>query len=593
MPHLVAPAYVVLSLLLWAVVAHAQEDGASTVPKKYRVITNRTIQTKPGLPALGPAGYRFNDPTFGTRVLRVSDANTRPGFSGRSFTTPSAAHQLAWNAASDLFYIRSIDGTFIPYDFNPITMTVSRILPSALGNGGLTIASQVEPQFSFLSSNVLFGSRQDPVNDWPIVRQFDFNTLTYADLVNLGAVTTVLPSTYAGALSSSATAPEKLSVMFGGIQDTHYKVAVFQVSPAGANPVILDSRASTITRNGLAANTNVPLGFFLHHAWIDQSGRYVLLYPANATPAPYFVWDLETDSLTQVSSNATGHDAIGFGRQINQACCTTSGYDAAQWQLRTLAAPASTTDLINPVLAPQEVYLADHTSWNNARADTLTPILSASYRYFNDTLNTTPWRAWDDEIVAIETAAGTAGATVWRFAHHRSDVSSDGSQAVYFWYLPRAVISPDGRWAIFTSNWQKTLGSSVDTDIEPGGAYRCDVFLIALAKGGVDTFTDDPLSIGSSVVKAAHVTELRSRIDGLRAQFGLAAFSWTDAIPDSGIAVKAVHISELRTALLQAYTAAGRTAPAFIDSSLVPAISAIRVVHIQELRDAVIHLETS
>ena len=45
---------------------------------------------------------------------------------------------------------------------------------------------------------------------------------------------------------------------------------------------------------------------------------------------------------------------------------------------------------------------------------------------------------------------------------------------------PIAVVSPNGRWAIFTSNWEKTLGSAVDTDIQPGGRYRSDVFLVAL-----------------------------------------------------------------------------------------------------------------
>lgn len=101
---------------------------------------------------------------------------------------------------------------------------------------------------------------------------------------------------------------------------------------------------------------------------------------------------------------------------------------------------------------------------------------------YNGTWNTTPWRAWDDEIVAIQTDAGAYGANVWRFAHHRSDISYDGdtSKALYFWYTPIAVISPDGKWAIFTSNWEKTLGAAVGSDAQPGGDYRCDVFLVAL-----------------------------------------------------------------------------------------------------------------
>jgi hypothetical protein len=215
---------------------------AVSIPTTYHAVTNRNTYPPPALTAVGSAGFRFTDPTFGARMMRVTDANTRPEYPGRSYSTPSAAHQLAWNATSDRFYIRSLDGWFIPYDFSPVTMTASRIQPTSTGHGGLLISSQVEPQFSFLSPNLLFGSRQDPENDWPIVRQFNFNTLTYTDLVNLGGITSISSGTYAGALSSSATSPEKLAVMFGGsVQDSHYKVAVFRVSPPGANAVVLDT----------------------------------------------------------------------------------------------------------------------------------------------------------------------------------------------------------------------------------------------------------------------------------------------------------------------------------------------------------------
>jgi hypothetical protein len=472
---------------------------AASVPSFYTAITNRNVYPKPALPPLGPAGYRFTDPTFGSRMLRVTDELTRPGTPGRSFTAPSAAHQLAWNATSDLFYVRSIDGAIIPYTFDASTMTASRIGPTPTGDGGLTLWSQVEPQFSFLSWNLLFGSRQDPVNDWPIIEQFDFNTLTYIDVLNLGTVAAIQHGTYAGALSSSARLPERLCVLFGGpSQDHHYKVAVFGSNPASAavNAVVLDSVASTITSNGLSMSTNIPLGVFLHHAWIDQSGRYVMLYTVNQQPVPYYVWDLITNTITAVNRNAGGHDAAGFGWQINQACCTTTSWDAAQWERRALSDPGATTDLITPVLTPQEVYLADHTSWNNARAATLMPVLSSLYRYYNGTYNMTPWRAWDDEIAAVQTNA-PGDAIVWRFAHHRSNVAydDDPSRALYFWYVPIAVISPNGRWAIFTSNWEKTLGPAVGTDIQPGGRYRCDVFLVALQTASTSS---TPLTLGNA-----------------------------------------------------------------------------------------------
>jgi hypothetical protein len=70
---------------------------------------------------------------------------------------------------------------------------------------------------------------------------------------------------------------------------------------------------------------------------------------------------------------------------------------------------------------------------------------------------------------------------VWRFAHHRSIVAGDlDPMEISFWNTPRANVSPDGRWALFTSNWDKTLG--IDPRNDPDGKYRQDVFLVQLVK---------------------------------------------------------------------------------------------------------------
>jgi hypothetical protein len=57
-------------------------------------------------------------------------------------------------------------------------------------------------------------------------------------------------------------------------------------------------------------------------------------------------------------------------------------------------------------------------------------------------------RAWDGEIIC---AAMDGSSNVWRFAHHRSRIAS-------FWDQPRANVSQDGRFVLFTSNWEQTLG---------------------------------------------------------------------------------------------------------------------------------------
>src|SRR5258707_1323926 len=79
----------------------AAADAQRSAPASYPASTTRIAVPKPPLPVLGPAGFHFVDPALGSRILRVTDGNTRPGFPGRSFVTGSAAHQLAWNATSD------------------------------------------------------------------------------------------------------------------------------------------------------------------------------------------------------------------------------------------------------------------------------------------------------------------------------------------------------------------------------------------------------------------------------------------------------------------------------------------------------------
>jgi len=102
------------------------------------------------------------------------------------------------------------------------------------------------------------------------------------------------------------------------------------------------------------------------------------------------------------------------------------------------------------------------------------------------------------------------------------------------------------------------------------------------------TFTDDPISAQSGVIKAVYLTELRTAINSLRTARGLLAYSWTDSTLTTGSTqVKAVHLTELRTALNQAYQAAGRTAPTYADLSVVAGTTVIKAVHINELRSAV------
>ena len=105
-------------------------------------------------------------------------------------------------------------------------------------------------------------------------------------------------------------------------------------------------------------------------------------------------------------------------------------------------------------------------------------------------------------------------------------------------------------------------------------------------------FTDHPLVPGETPIRAAHFTELRTRIDGVRSATGLRRFAWTDPVLRPGVTrVRLVHLTELRSALADGYTAAGRAVPRWTDAAPAGGASSIEAVHVMELRAAVRALE--
>ena len=442
-------------------------------PTSYSAITNRVTYAKPALPALGPAGFHFTDPTFGSPLLRVTDATTRPDTVGRSFRVSSNAHLEAWNATSTMFYVMSSDGSSIPFAFDQASMTASRIAAGG-PSGGLTFAFYNEPQFSMTDANVIYGAGGANARS---IMKYDFSTNAYATVLDLDTTVSGL-SGYVGGLGTGGTPAEHLMTFYGGdSQDAHFYLLWAPLANLGSRKIV-NTVDSTV--NGQA--TNIPLNFHIHGASIDKSGRYVVIYPTGpdlAAPraaAHMYLWDTLTDTFTALTTDADhagGHDADGFGYAVNHDCCTSSDWDGAQWQIRSLATPTATSDLIAPVLTPKEVYLDEHTTWNNARPDALVPVIASMYH--NGTV-TTPWRAWDDEIIGIDTAGGTG--LVYRFAHHRSDSASDSDPTqAYFWYEPIANVSPNGQFVLFTSNWEKTLGLDAAE-----GVHRTDAFIVRLAQ---------------------------------------------------------------------------------------------------------------
>jgi uncharacterized repeat protein (TIGR01451 family) len=98
-------------------------------------------------------------------------------------------------------------------------------------------------------------------------------------------------------------------------------------------------------------------------------------------------------------------------------------------------------------------------------------------------------------------------------------------------------------------------------------------------------FSDDPLVARSTIVKAVHLTELRTAVNAVRAAAGFAPFLFTDSLT-SGLRVKAIHISEMRSSLDEARSALFVPVTPYTDAAL-SAGTVVKAAHVQELRTGV------
>ena len=134
--------------------------------------------------------------------------------------------------------------------------------------------------------------------------------------------------------------------------------------------------------------------------------------------------------------------------------------------------------------------------------------------------------------------------------------------------------------------------SFTDSDLAVGTAYLYKVRVVNAAGATspfspVDpvvtvAFSTDPLNTGA-IMRAAHLVELQSAINALRAAAGLPPAAFT-AIARGAI-VRAAHLTELRNALTAALDALGLQV-VYSDPAIAAGATRVKAIHIRELRDA-------
>jgi hypothetical protein len=138
--------------------------------------------------------------------------------------------------------------------------------------------------------------------------------------------------------------------------------------------------------------------------------------------------------------------------------------------------------------------------------------------------------------------------------------------------------------------------SYVDGSVSPSTAY---LYRVRATNGGGTSpygntdlattviFADDPVTAGTTVVRAVHVSQLRTAVEAVVALAGLAQQPWSDGSLTAGSTpIRKVHVEELRSSLTSARNALALPALAFTDPVLTTA-TPVRSQHVQELRDGV------
>jgi hypothetical protein len=133
-----------------------------------------------------------------------------------------------------------------------------------------------------------------------------------------------------------------------------------------------------------------------------------------------------------------------------------------------------------------------------------------------------------------------------------------------------------------------------DTPVTPGTTYLYRVRAFdsqgnATAYSPIDlattvVFTDDPLVAGQTTAKAVHITELRTAVDAVRTAAGLGAGAFRDDPLSPGTLMRAIHITQLRAALDEARSAIGVPPLTYTDPSVVAGSTQVKAAHIQQLR---------
>jgi len=365
--------------------------------------TDRAVYPEPPPPPLPAAGGTLVDPTFGTTIMRLTDANDGV------FNVNSYSYWPSFNKDSTRLWVITKPGAML-YSFDPVNFRVSNKRPlfSTLPNGHTpnvsdAIWSGTDNALMFCHDGLKLYSYNVVSQSYTLVKDFASD----------------LPS---GDLWQMSMSLDDNCFAFT-VRDTREKVTGYA--------------AWRRSQNSLYRVDNTPE---MDEVQVDKTGQYLVVKTGHSGAGAVRVQivTLATKRVENLIDGtpdyAPGHSDVGRGFVI--------GGDNWKNRLtyRSLATPHtlySVLDFPDWGIGAHVSLLADDEKW-----------ITMSTFLANDLPSTGVFR---DELVQIATDGSKR---IRRLAHLHS---------VYreYWDQPRANESRDGRFAVFTSNW----GSATRRDV--------------------------------------------------------------------------------------------------------------------------------
>jgi hypothetical protein len=406
--------------------------------------TDRAVYPEPPLPTLPAKGGKFNDPVFGTQIMRATDATDCPAPGCSTFYS----QWPTFNSDNTRILIRRGDsGEVLIKAFDPATFTLgATIQQTPTLPGGVSLDWQGATW-----------SHTDPDLIYVHVSYYDPNySATGMKLY------TYRPSTNTFSTPSlkdfSFLSPGQPDYLFEMHVDAHDEIFTFMQRRVGlGEPIyyivwkrstdqVLQHLPNTVATFGPKeiANAAIP----------DKSGRWIL-FPYNVdTGAPQIgdarikILDLQANTWQTIywtsADDSPSHGDAGTGFMVGHgnfsgAANTRSLTDV---HTRTMLFDYKDSNGVTDWSNDQHMTLyADDESWvtmglyDDPELDGL-PQLETG--------------AFEDEIMQYST---TDPLKFRRLLHHRSEIKNTTGTNGY-WAVPKPTISRDGRFIAYTSNWE-------------------------------------------------------------------------------------------------------------------------------------------